>query len=75
MLKLLKLMDKSGDTAVAFDTEDAAAVARARAEFDKAMLKAAAVVTVPRDGSPGQVVRRFEDLAEENVVIPAITGG
>ena len=75
MLKTIKVMDKTGDTPISFDTADAEATAKARAEFDGLMKRAGVVVTNPGAGQKGETVRKFEDLAEENVFVPAIVGG
>jgi hypothetical protein len=75
MKKVLRIMNKSGDAVLEFDTVDAEATAKAKAEFDDLMKRHATVVTFKEPGQPGEVVRKFEDLAEESVVVPAIVGG
>jgi hypothetical protein len=75
MRKVLKVMDKTGDTRVEFDETDTVATEAARAEYDKLMKRAGVVVTVPGPGQQGEVVKKFEDLAPENVFVPAIVGG
>lgn len=76
MNKLLKVMDSSGDSSVAFNSDvNDAAQADARQFFDKLMAKGAAVFAIGQDGKGDQRVRRFDDLAAENVVVPRISGG
>jgi peroxiredoxin len=71
----IRKMDKTGDTALAFDLAKPEDEAKARAEFDALMKRHATVVAFPKAGTAGETVRRFEDLQEENVVVPAIVGG
>lgn len=76
MQKTLRVMDRTGDTAVTFYEADAESVRKARALYEQATKKASAVFAVNRaDGAPDRKVTRFEDLEEENVVVPAIVGG
>ncbi len=81
MKKVLKVMDSSGDTQVAFDMEaetgDATkATAEAKALFDRLTGKGAAVFAVNRgDSQPDKRVTNFNDLEAENVVVPLIVGG
>lgn len=74
MRKVLKVMDKTGDTVVEFDSEvDNQAKSEARELFDKIMAKGSAVFSVK--GGDSEQVRNFDQLGEENVVVPRITGG
>lgn len=75
MKKVLRVMDKSGDAVLEFDTADVEATAKAKAEFDKLMARHATVVTFKEPGKAGEQVRNFEDLQQESVVVPAIVGG
>lgn len=76
MRKTLKVMDSSGDSAVAFDEADAKATTEARELFERLTKKGAAVFAVNRgEGHADKPVKRFEDLEAENVVVPAIVGG
>lgn len=74
-MKTLRIMDKTGDTVLTFDEADVEATAKAKAEFDSLMKRHATVVTFKEPGGAGEVARKFEDLAQESVVIPAIVGG
>lgn len=77
MKVVLKVMDSSGDSSVAFDTEvEDKAKSEARVFFDKLMAKGAAVFAVNRaDGESDKRVRNFDELEAENVVVPRIAGG
>ena len=76
MKKTLRVMDKTGDSSVAFDSEiDNAAKSEARRFFDDLMAKGAAVFTFGRDGKGEGPIRSFDDLGEENVTVPKIAGG
>ena len=72
---VIKTMDKTGDSRQSFDLDDPKSKADAEKALADIQKKAAVVVTVPGAGVQGEVVRSVEQLAEENVVIPAITGG
>jgi hypothetical protein len=76
MKKVLKVMDSSGDSSVAFDSDvQDAAQSEARVFFDKLMAKGAAVFAIGQDGKGDQRARDFNELAAENVVVPRISGG
>lgn len=70
----IKVMDKTGDTRQEFDLDDPVSKRQAAQALADIQKKAAVVVTVPKDGK-GEVVKSIDQLAEENVVIPAIVGG
>lgn len=71
----IKTMDRTGDTRVEFDLADPEAKAAAEKAIADARKRADLIVTVPADGKQGEVVRKVEDLAVENVVVPAIVAG
>jgi hypothetical protein len=74
MKKVLKVMDKTGDSCVEFDSEvDNQAKSDARKLFDSIMAKGSAVFSVK--GNDSEQVRNFDALGEQNVVVPRITGG
>lgn len=65
----LKQMDRTGDTPLEFDLDDPAARVLAQEAIDKARKGGALIV------GDGAVVRSVEDLATDNVIIPAIVSG
>jgi hypothetical protein len=74
MKKVLKVMDKTGDSSVEFDTDvQNEALSEGRKLFDSIMAKGSAVFRV--NGKESEQVRSFDELGEENVVVPRITGG
>lgn len=76
MKKVLKVMDRSGDSSVAFDTEvDDAAKSEARKFFDDLMAKGGNVFAIGPDGKGDGPIRNFDQLGEENIVVPRIAGG
>lgn len=76
MKKVLKVMDKTGDSTVAFDSEvKDAAQTEARQWFDKLMKQGAAVFKIGQDGKGEGPIRSFDALGSENVVVPRISGG
>lgn len=76
MKKVLKVMDRSGDSSVAFDTEvKDAAQSEARTFFDNLMTKGSNVFAIGTDGKGDGPIRNFDDLGEQNIVVPRIAGG
>lgn len=74
MKKVLKVMDRTGDSCVEFDTTvDNEQLSAGRKLFDDIVAKGSAVFSV-KDGESTQV-RNFDELGEQNVVVPRITGG
>ena len=77
-MKKLRLLDSSGDTVIEFDETEATVKARdeARALFERLKEKGAAVFAVNRaEGKPDARVTNFNDLENENVIVPRIVGG
>lgn len=75
-MKVLKLMDSTGDTAISWDDADVKAMTEAQALFAKMTGKGAAVFAVNRgEGQADKRVRDFKDLEAENVIVPAIVSG
>ena len=77
-MKTLRLMDASGDTAVAFDESEAKTTERdeAKALFERLTGKGAAVFAVNRaEGVTDKRVTNFNDLDAENIIVPLIVGG
>ena len=75
MKKVLKVMDSSGDSSKEFDSSvDNEAKSEARVFFDNLMAKGSVVfaVNIPEGDKP---VKKFDDLAAENIVVPRISGG
>lgn len=71
----LRILDKSGDTRLAWNPKNADEVAEVRAKFDEVVgdLKFLAY-TVPADGSTGEAIRTFkEDVSI--VLTPQMQGG
>ena len=76
MKKILKVMDRSGDSTVAFDNEvNDSAKNEARQLFDKIIAQGAAVFEIGKDGKGSGPIRNFDELGTENIVVPRISGG
>jgi 4-diphosphocytidyl-2C-methyl-D-erythritol kinase len=77
-MKLLRVMDSSGDAQVKFDEQDSetASTLKARALFERMTGKGAAVFAINRaEGQPDKRVRDFSELEQDNLIVPAIVGG
>ena len=76
-MKKLRKMDSSGDTVIEFDETEAQAKAtqEAKALFERIASDGGAVFKIDKTGQADGRVKRFEDLAEDNVIVPRIVGG
>jgi len=77
-MKTLRVMDSSGDTAIAFDETEATTKARdeAKALFERLTGQGSAVFAVNRGGAePDKRVTDFNDLETDNIIVPLIVGG
>lgn len=76
-MKTIRILDKSGDTAITFDEADAEATAKAKAVFDDWMKKGAAFLTKRQDGRADEKITDFgqiEDGTETILVAPIVAG-
>ena len=77
-MKKLRLMDSTGDSVVEFDPAqaDADVTREAKALFERLTKQGAAVFTVAGGGEVSdRKVTNFDELADENVIVPRIVGG
>ena len=90
-IHVLRITDRTGDTALAFSPTDeltqaevdaafdgvvkATSLAEAEAEFDKMIGQRFLAYTVPADGSDGDVIRSFDPDADTIVMTPPLVGG
>ena len=77
-MKKLRLLDSSGDTVIEFDETEATTKARdeAMALFGRLAEKGAATFAVNRGaGEPDKRVTDFNDLENDNIIVPRIVGG
>jgi len=77
-MKVLRILDSSGDRAIRFDDSAATASARAEAQavFESMLAAGATAFKVNRgEGKPDQRVTEFSALEGETVVVPRIVGG
>lgn len=77
-MKTIRVLDKTGDTALTFEDADAEAVAKAKAVFDGWMeKKLPAFLTKRPNGKPDVKITSFDKIEEgaETVLVPAIVAG
>ena len=77
-MKTIRILDSSGDRAIAFDDTDASASARAEAEqlFERMLARGATAFKVNRgDGRADEKVTDFRAIEEETILVPRIAGG
>jgi hypothetical protein len=65
---VLIVMDKSGDTRLEFDTADTE-------RFQELTGKGFRAVALGKDGSPGTLMRYFDQAVEQSLFIPQLQGG
>ena len=77
-MKVIRILDKTGDTAIEFADTDTEAVAKAKAVFDDWMAKKLpAFLTKRANGKPDEKITSFGQIEEgaETVLVPAIIAG
>lgn len=70
----LCVMDKTGDSEIAFNPTDADQVAKAQAKFDELTKGNHLAFRKSADGKD-EIVRSFDPNAEETVFMPPLVGG
>lgn len=79
MKKVMKIMDRTGDSRVEFECGEAIkskAETEAQELFERLTAKGAAVFAVNRpNGQEDKRVKNFSELEEENIVVPRIVAG
>jgi hypothetical protein len=77
-MKMIRVLDSTGDTAIEFDEANAEATAKAKATFDAWMAKKLpAFMTKRPDGKPDEKITSFGQIEEgsEVVLVPGIVAG
>lgn len=77
-MKIIRVLDKTGDTAIEFDEANAEATAKAKEVFDAWMgKKLPAFLTKRPGGKPDELITSFDQIEEgaETVLVPAIVAG
>lgn len=77
-MKMIRILDKTGDTAIEFDEANAEATAKAKATFDDWMKKKLpAFLTKRQNGKPDEKITSFDQIEDgaETVLVPAIVAG
>jgi hypothetical protein len=69
------IMDRNGDTRHEFDLSDAMAIALAEERFKKLTGRGFRAVALGKSGSPGKLIRDFDQNVEETLFIPQLQGG
>jgi hypothetical protein len=69
------VMDRNGDTRHAFDVSDATSIALAEQRFKELTGKGFRAVALGKDGSPGELLGKFDPKVEQTLFIPQLHGG
>jgi hypothetical protein len=78
-MKMLRILNHTGDTVIEFDETEVTAEARAEAEaaFDKAKKGATAFLTKRPNNQPDKIIKTFADMEDgaETIMVPPIVAG
>jgi len=77
-MKILRVLDSSGDRVIVFDDSEATALARAQAQalFERMLAGGSTAFKVNRgEGKSDEKVTKFSALENETIVVPRIVGG
>ena len=77
-MKVLRMLDSSGDRVFTFDDTEATASARAQAQalFQRMLASGSIAFKVNRgEGKPDEKATDFSTLENETIVVPRIVGG
>jgi uncharacterized protein YggE len=76
-MKVLRVLDSSGDSVIKFDETAAQAEARAKAKelFDRLTGKGARAFDVSEGDGKAKPIKSFAEVGTETVIVPILTGG
>jgi hypothetical protein len=77
-MKILRILDSSGDRVITFDDTEATASARAHAQalFERMLASGSTAFKVNRgEGKPDEKATDFSALENETIVVPRVVGG
>jgi hypothetical protein len=77
-MKLLRILDSSGDRVIHFDDTEAGALARAEAQalFTRMLASGSTAFKVNRgEGRPDEKADDFSALEQETIIVPRVVGG
>jgi hypothetical protein len=77
-MKIIRILDSSGDRVVEFDDTEATALAKreARALFERMLASGSTAFKVNRgEGLPDEKITDFSALENETIVVPRVVGG
>jgi hypothetical protein len=77
-MKILRILDSSGDRVITFDDTKATALARAQAQalFERMLASGSTAFKVNRGaGKPDEKASDFSTLENETIVVPRVVGG
>jgi hypothetical protein len=75
---IMRILDESGDTTLAWHPDDPATIANVRAEFERLVARERWFAFAREAGAPAAdatLVRRFDETAEEIVLTRPLQGG
>lgn len=76
MKSLLRILDSTGDTRVAFDTQDPVSFAEADKVFREKISRGYSAFSTPAGGAePAKRISELKNASEETILISPITGG
>lgn len=69
------ILDKTGDTKITWDARNEAEVENARRTFDDLKAKGFLAYSVSKDGSKGEILKKFDPNVEKIILTPPMAGG
>jgi hypothetical protein len=71
----MAVLNEQGDVKTIWDSENEDEVSAARKTFDDMRAKGYAAFKAKRDGSKGELIRKFDPEAESIILAPPLQGG
>lgn len=76
MEKVIRFLDSTGDTRVAFKEDDPVAMAKAKEAYDAAVKKGSIPFAVNRaGGAEDKKLTSFDQVENDTIMVPRIVGG
>lgn len=75
MTGTMAVLGVEGDIKTVWDSDEREEVAAAQKQFDDLRAKGYAAYKVKKDGSKGEVIRKFDPDAEAIILAPPMVGG
>ena len=72
---VFRIMDRSGDKSIKFETAEKEEMKRAMERFNELSNRGYRAFVPGENGSPGDLIETFDSSAKETIFIPRLKGG